>query len=58
MHVAEYRGTSRTWTYPAQAQEAALAFNDATVLVQPGAGHFPWIDDATASATAVGAFLG
>jgi proline iminopeptidase len=42
---------------PAAVREAAPLFNDATVVVQPGAAHFPWIDDAVAFAAAVGSFL-
>jgi pimeloyl-ACP methyl ester carboxylesterase len=42
---------------PALVQEAAPLFNDASVVVQPGAGHFPWIDDPAAFATAVSSFL-
>jgi pimeloyl-ACP methyl ester carboxylesterase len=42
---------------PAMAREAAPLFNDAAVVVQPGAGHFPWVDDPAAFATAISAFL-
>ena len=56
--VLLYAGDQDPQVTPAMVSEAAAAFNDATVNVQPGAGHFPWIDDATAFATAVGAFLG
>jgi pimeloyl-ACP methyl ester carboxylesterase len=38
-------------------RQAAPLFNDATVVVQPGAGHFPWIDGPAAFAAAVGSFL-
>jgi pimeloyl-ACP methyl ester carboxylesterase len=42
---------------PAVVREAAPLFNDATVVVQPGAAHFPWIDDPAAFAAAIGTFL-
>ena len=37
---------------------AAPVFGDATVVVQPGASHFPWVDGPAAFAAAVGSFLG
>jgi|SRR5579875_309034 len=42
---------------PAVAAEAAPLFNGAAVVVQPGAGHFPWVDDPAAFRTAMEAFL-
>ena len=42
---------------PAMVREAASFINDATVIVVPGTGHFPWIDDPSAFATEVEAFL-
>jgi pimeloyl-ACP methyl ester carboxylesterase len=42
---------------PAMVREAAPLFNDAAVVVQPGAAHFPWVDDPAAFAAAVDAFL-
>jgi pimeloyl-ACP methyl ester carboxylesterase len=42
---------------PAMAREAAPLLHDAAVAVQPGAAHFPWVDDPAAFATAIGAFL-
>jgi pimeloyl-ACP methyl ester carboxylesterase len=36
---------------------AAPVFSDATVVVQPGASHFPWVDGPAAFAAAVGSFL-
>lgn len=42
---------------PAMARAAAQVFNDATVVIQPGAGHFPWVDDPVGFASAVNAFL-
>lgn len=43
---------------PADARRAAEVFNDAEVVVQPGVGHFPWVDDPAGFAAAVSAFLG
>ncbi|GAB2850183.1 alpha/beta hydrolase [Streptomyces deserti] len=37
--------------------EYAALFPDAELVVQPGAGHFPWLDDAGRFGTAVGTFL-
>lgn len=42
---------------PAVAEYAAL-FPEATLVVQPGAGHQPWLDDAQAFVTTVDTFLG
>ncbi|GGT16118.1 hypothetical protein GCM10010222_67600 [Streptomyces tanashiensis] len=42
---------------PAQAAEAATRFPHAELVVQPGAGHFPWVDDAEAFVRQVAAFL-
>ncbi|TDE51478.1 alpha/beta hydrolase [Nonomuraea mesophila] len=41
---------------PAMTEYAAL-FRDATLTVQPGAGHFPWLDDASRFVTTVATFL-
>jgi len=38
---------------PAAARPLADLFPDATLHVQPGAGHFPWVDDAKAFVTAL-----
>ena len=38
-------------------RQAAPLFNGATVTVQPGAAHYPWVDDPAAFATAIGSFL-
>jgi proline iminopeptidase len=38
-------------------REAAPLFGGATVAVQPGAAHFPWVDDPAAFAAGVGPFL-
>jgi proline iminopeptidase len=42
---------------PALVREAALSFNDATVVVQHDASHFPWIDDPAAFTAAITPFL-
>jgi pimeloyl-ACP methyl ester carboxylesterase len=42
---------------PAMVWRAAPLFREASVVVQPGAGHFPWVDDPAAFAAAVNAFL-
>ncbi len=38
--------------------EFAALFPDATLVVQPGAGHMPWLDDAAAFSTTVAQFVG
>ncbi|MGW3244426.1 alpha/beta fold hydrolase [Streptomyces sp. NPDC001070] len=43
---------------PATTAEFAGLFPDAELVVQPGAGHFPWLDDADRFVTAVAGFLG
>jgi len=43
---------------PAVVREAVPLFGDATVVVQPGAAHFPWVDGPAAFAAAIGSFLG
>ncbi len=43
---------------PRSTAELAGLFPDATLSVQPGAGHYPWVDDAERFAAAVDAFLG
>ncbi|MFG2872398.1 alpha/beta fold hydrolase [Streptomyces sp. NPDC048338] len=42
---------------PARAAELAALFPHAELVVQPGAGHFPWVDDAGAFARPIAAFL-
>jgi pimeloyl-ACP methyl ester carboxylesterase len=42
---------------PEALPSAARLFANATVTVQPGAGHFPWVDDPAFFAAAVGSFL-
>ena len=55
--VLLYAGERDPLVTPAMAREAAPFFNEAAVVVQPGAGHFPWIDDPAAFAAAIEAFL-
>jgi proline iminopeptidase len=55
--VLLYAGDLDAMVTPALVKQAALAFNDATVVVQPGASHFPWVDDPAAFAAAIGSFL-
>ncbi|AJF63588.1 alpha/beta fold hydrolase [Streptomyces vietnamensis] len=42
---------------PAKAAEAAALFPHAELVVQPGAAHHPWVDDAEAFSRTVAAFL-
>ncbi|MFE3070490.1 alpha/beta fold hydrolase [Streptomyces sp. NPDC059247] len=42
---------------PVMAAECAEAFPDATLVVQPGAGHCPWLDDAGRFVATTEAFL-
>jgi proline iminopeptidase len=55
--VLLYAGDLDPMVTPALVQEAAPLFNDATVVVQSGAAHFPWVDDPAAFVAAVGSFL-
>jgi proline iminopeptidase len=43
---------------PPSAAEFARLFPDATLVVQPGAGHYPWLDDADRFVATAAAFLG
>lgn len=43
---------------PPAITEFAGLFSNSTFVVQPGAGHFPWLDDASEFARTVGDFLG
>jgi pimeloyl-ACP methyl ester carboxylesterase len=56
--VLLYAGDLDPLVTPATVREAVPVFSNATVVVQPGAGHFPWIDDPAAFATAINSFLG
>lgn len=51
-------GAADPMVTPAMARAAAQAFSDAAVVVQQGAGHFPWVDDPAGFAAAVNTFLG
>jgi pimeloyl-ACP methyl ester carboxylesterase len=55
--VLLYAGERDAVVTPAAVREAAPLFNDAAVIVQPGAAHFPWIDDPAAFAAAISSFL-
>ena len=56
--VLLYAGDRDALVPPGVVREAARFFPDASVAVQAGAGHFPWIDDPTAFTAALRAFLG
>ncbi|MFD8866872.1 alpha/beta fold hydrolase [Streptomyces sp. NPDC059590] len=43
---------------PESVAEFAELFPDATLVVQPGAGHYPWLDDADRFTATTAAFLG
>ena len=55
--VLLYVGELDPLVTPAMASEAEVIFPDATVIVQPGALHFPWVDDGDAFSQSVRAFL-
>jgi pimeloyl-ACP methyl ester carboxylesterase len=55
--VLLYAGDRDPMVTPAMVAEAAPLFGDATVGVQQGAAHFPWIDNQVAFTLNVGAFL-
>lgn len=56
--VLLYAGDLDAMVTPAMMRQAAPLFNHAGVIVQPGAAHFPWIDDPATFAAAIDAFLG
>jgi pimeloyl-ACP methyl ester carboxylesterase len=56
--VLLYAGDIDAMVSPELVREAAPLFNHATVVVQAGAAHFPWIDEPAAFARAVEEFLG
>lgn len=56
--VLLYAGELDPLVSPALVREAAPLLANATVVVQPEAGHFPWLDDPVAFTTAVSSFLG
>ncbi|MFI5675748.1 alpha/beta fold hydrolase [Streptomyces cellulosae] len=43
---------------PQSAAEFVALFSNATLVVQPGAGHYPWLDDADQFVATTAAFLG
>lgn len=43
---------------PGVVAEVAALFPNAELVVQPGAGHFPWVDDAARLVATIAAFLG
>jgi len=55
--VLLYAGDQDPLVPPAMVQQAAPVFPDATVIVQAGSGHFPWVDDPETFAGNVAAFL-
>jgi proline iminopeptidase len=55
--VLLYAGDLDPMVTPDMVRAAAPLFGDAAVVVQPGAGHFPWVDDPAAFAGSVGPFL-
>lgn len=52
-----YAGDEDPLVTPAMVRRAAPLFREASVIVQPGTGHFPWVEDPAAFAAAVNAFL-
>jgi proline iminopeptidase len=56
--VLLYAGELDPMVTPAVVQAAAPPFNDATIAIQPGAAHFPWIDGPAAFAATISSFLG
>ncbi|MEV7440045.1 alpha/beta hydrolase [Streptomyces sp. NPDC091204] len=50
-------GERDLWPTAASAPRAAALFPDARVVVQADGGHYPWLDDPTAFASAVAGFL-
>jgi proline iminopeptidase len=55
--VLLYAGDLDPLVTPAMISQAAPLFGDATAMTQPGAGHFPWIDDPAAFTAAIARFL-
>jgi pimeloyl-ACP methyl ester carboxylesterase len=54
--VLLYVGELDPLVTPAMATAAAPVFSNATVVVQPTAAHFPWVEDGAAFATALSSF--
>ena len=55
--VLLYAGDLDPLVTPAMISEAAPFFGRAATMTQPGAGHFPWVDDPAAFTAAVSSFL-
>jgi pimeloyl-ACP methyl ester carboxylesterase len=55
--VLLYGGEVDPMVTAAMLAEASPLLHEATVIVQPGAAHYPWVDDPAAFAAAVGSFL-
>lgn len=55
--VLVYAGEFDTGPTPDLARRAADLFPDARFAVQPGGGHFPWLDDPESFVRCVTAFL-
>jgi pimeloyl-ACP methyl ester carboxylesterase len=55
--VLLYAGSLDPMVTPAMVREAAPLFNDATVVVQPQAAHFPWVDGPASFTAAITSFL-
>jgi proline iminopeptidase len=55
--VLLYAGEFDPLVTPDLAARAATVFQDATVIVQPGVAHFPWVEDPVAFTAAISPFL-
>jgi pimeloyl-ACP methyl ester carboxylesterase len=55
--VLLYAGERDAMVTPAMVRQAAPLFHDVSIIIQPGAAHFPWVDDPAAYAAAVEQFL-
>jgi pimeloyl-ACP methyl ester carboxylesterase len=55
--VLLYAGDMDPMVAPDLVRAAASLFSDATVVIQPEAAHFPWVDDPAAFAAALRGFL-
>jgi proline iminopeptidase len=55
--VLLYAGDLDPLVTPAMISEAAQFFGNPATMTQPGAGHFPWIDDPAAFTAAISSFL-
>jgi pimeloyl-ACP methyl ester carboxylesterase len=55
--VLIYAGETDVGPTPEIARDAAHLFPNADVAVQPGAGHFPWLDNAATFSAAIESFL-